>query len=175
VPRAAPLLLAATAVTWLAFVLLAPLALAHGYVVAPTLVYEAAGLICHQRPERSFHLAGIQLPVCARCFGLYASGAAGALAACAAPLTFARWGRTRQTPTALALALAALPTAATLGLEWAGLWQPRGVTRAVAALPLGALAGWLFARALAADGPRLDGPGKCVIIPERNAIEIHDR
>ena len=43
----------------------------------------AAGRVCHQRPERSFHVAGVQLPVCARCTGLYVSGAAGALAALA--------------------------------------------------------------------------------------------
>ena len=33
--------------------------------------------ICHQRPERSFAIAGIQMPVCARCSGLYVSGALG--------------------------------------------------------------------------------------------------
>ena len=33
--------------------------LPHGYTVLRQ-SYEAAGLICHQRPERSFHLAGIQ-------------------------------------------------------------------------------------------------------------------
>jgi uncharacterized membrane protein len=41
------------------------------------IIYAAGGLICHQRPERSFFLDGHQFPVCARCTGLYLSGAAG--------------------------------------------------------------------------------------------------
>ncbi|MBU6997442.1 MAG: DUF2085 domain-containing protein [Theionarchaea archaeon] len=27
--------------------------------------------VCHQLPQRSFHIAGHQLPVCARCTGIY--------------------------------------------------------------------------------------------------------
>jgi uncharacterized membrane protein len=157
VARAAPLLLTATAVAWVAIVVAAPLALAHGSTLFPALVYEAAGLVCHQRPERSFHLAGIQLPVCARCFGLYASGAAGALAAClsgaAVSAGMPAGGR------ALTLGLAALPTAATVALEWAGLLHPGGQVRALAALPLGAAAGWLFVRALSTEAA-IRAPGQ---------------
>ena len=55
-----------------------PVALSRGRLPVLTLaVYQAGSLVCHQRPERSFHLAGVQLPVCARCFGLYLSGAVG--------------------------------------------------------------------------------------------------
>jgi hypothetical protein len=151
VPRAASLLLTATAVLWVALVLAAPLALAHGYTLFPTVIYEAAGLICHQRPERSFHLAGIQLPVCARCFGLYASGAAGALAAWAGGLSDDMRRPTR--PATLVLAAAALPTALTLLLESGGFMHPGGLTRAIAAAPLGIVAGWSFVRLLA-ETPR---------------------
>ena len=28
-------------------------------------------LICHRKPERSFHIKGYQFPVCARCTGFY--------------------------------------------------------------------------------------------------------
>lgn len=28
-------------------------------------------LICHRKPERSFHINGYQFPVCARCTGFY--------------------------------------------------------------------------------------------------------
>ena len=147
--RTAARLLTAAALAWVAIVIAAPLALAHGYVVFPALVYEAAGLICHQRPERSFHLGGIQLPVCARCLGLYASGAAGALAACVAG--FGASGEVLTAGATWALALAAFPTAATVALEWAGWIHPGGVARAVAAVPLGALAGWLFVRALGGE------------------------
>ena len=43
------------------------------------LIFAAGGLVCHQRPERSFFVDGHQLPVCARCTGLYLSGALGIL------------------------------------------------------------------------------------------------
>ena len=38
---------------------------------AGAVVYGVGSFICHQLPERSFHLAGFQLPVCARCLGIY--------------------------------------------------------------------------------------------------------
>lgn len=31
------------------------------------------GYICHQKPERSLYIAGVQLPLCARCTGIYAA------------------------------------------------------------------------------------------------------
>ena len=35
--------------------------------------YGTLGKFCHQRPDRSFFLFGKQLPLCARCLGLYLS------------------------------------------------------------------------------------------------------
>ena len=68
--------LTCAAVTWLTLLVAAPVAMSRGRLPGLTLaVYQAGSLVCHQRPERSFHLAGVQLPVCARCFGLYLSGA----------------------------------------------------------------------------------------------------
>ena len=104
-------------------------------------VYGVAALVCHQRPERSFHLAGAQLPVCARCTGLYVSAAVGILFVWARrsswSVPFAKWRA--------CLLWAALPTVATLVFEW---WRPAGVSgalRALAAVPLGAAAGALVA------------------------------
>jgi uncharacterized membrane protein len=136
------------ALLWAATLLLAPLALQRGRGVstASALIYQGASLICHQRPERSFHLAGIQLPVCARCAGLYFSGAAGALAA---------WSGRRRAAmpraTRLVLAVAAIPTALTLAVDLAGLAYPSNTVRALSALPLGAAAGWIFVRSLRAE------------------------
>src|SRR5688500_7927608 len=91
------------------------------------MTYALGSLVCHQRPERSFHLGVYQLPVCARCLGIYAGAAVGAL-------TVSLWrGRTRW---GLAL-LAALPTAITVSLEWVGVWFPSNLTRAIAGAPLG--------------------------------------
>src|SRR5215212_1094286 len=102
------------------------------------LVYAAASRICHQRTERSFAVAGVQMPVCARCSGLYLSGAVGALIA---------WlGRGRGIGSSIRsmLLVAALPTAITFSLEFLGIIPFSNTARAVAALPLGAVAGWSF-------------------------------
>jgi len=150
VPRPAALVLAVGALLWVAILVATPVALAHGYVTAPALIYQACALICNQRPERSFHLAGLQLPVCARCLGLYASGAFGAVVACVGADRADGDSATRDTR--WALAIAAAPTALTLGCEWIGLWYPSGAARALAAIPLGAVAGWVVVRSLA-NGP----------------------
>jgi uncharacterized membrane protein len=132
---------------WAIVILVAPFGLGEGSLAA-WLVYDVAGGICHQRPERSFHLAGVPMPVCARCSGLYLSGAAGALFAWLAPSgTTGLTGRTRA-----ALALAASPTAVTFGVEQVGLFPFSNGARAVAAVPLGVAAGWLFVRALRGEG-----------------------
>jgi uncharacterized membrane protein len=141
--------LTAGALLWIAAIVLAPFALQSGPVLsaAAAFLYQGASLICHQRPERSFHLAGVQLPVCARCAGLYVSGAAAALSA------WSDWRRRIAAPrrTRTVFALAALPTAVTLALEVAGLAHPSNGVRALSAFPLGAAAGWMFVRALRAE------------------------
>jgi len=135
------------AVLWSAALVAAPAILAHGptaLVPAAATVYAAAGFICHQRPERSFHIAGIQLPVCARCFGLYLSAMAGAVVGmiAAGAVPGAMRGR-------MILGATALPTALTFALEVLGLAHPSNMARAIAAIPLGAAGGWIFVKLLA--------------------------
>jgi uncharacterized membrane protein len=57
----------------------APL-VASGWGAVAWPLYAAFSWICHQRPERSWHLAGYPLAVCVRCLGLYLGALAGALA-----------------------------------------------------------------------------------------------
>lgn len=142
------------ALAWSVVILAAPVALASAATVGPaTLVYATASRICHQRPERSFRRAGRQMPVCARCTGLYVSGAAGALLA---------WGiRARRLPARTPhmrtiLLLAALPTAATFTLEVLEGMAVSNAARAAGAMPLGVAAGWFFVRMLRYDA-RFDG------------------
>jgi uncharacterized membrane protein len=93
------------------------------------LTYAFGSLMCHQRPERSFYIDAAQLPVCARCFGLYAGAALGVLVR----------GLTPTAPGLRTIVLtAAVPTAITWTSEVLGLWSPTNLTRFVAALPLGA-------------------------------------
>ncbi len=105
--------------------------------------------VCHQRPDRSFHLHGRALPVCGRCTALYLSGALGLLAVGQLRRRVAghRLQRVDGHPRPW-LAIAAVPTLATWALEVVGLWNPGTSLRALAALPLGLAAGWFIGRAL---------------------------
>lgn len=116
----------------------------YGSGLLPSVVYGAASLVCHQRPERSFVFAGAQFPVCARCAGLYLSGTLGALLA---------WSSLRAAPqhSRGLLLIAAIPTLATIPVEWLGISPLSNAVRAAAAVPLGAASGWTFARALRAE------------------------
>ena len=60
----------------------------------------------------------------------------------------ARWTPSRSR---WLLGIAALPTALTWSLEVGGLGSFSNATRAVAAIPLGAAAGWVFIRMLRYD------------------------
>ena len=149
--RRLALLLTLAAVFWSTVILTAPLALRNAATSGPsTLVYAAASRICHQKTERSFAIAGVQMPVCARCSGLYLSGALGAL------MAWLRRVRGAGSSMRTILLLAALPTAITFSLEFVGIMPFSNMVRAVAALPLGVVAGWSFVQMLRYDA-RFDG------------------
>ena len=108
------------------------------------LTYLTGSLICHQQPTRSFYRAGSQLPVCARCLGLYVGalvGVAGwAIMSGLGGTSRPRGARLLQPPVVRgALIVAALPTLATVATAWAGVWDASNIVRATLALPLGAL------------------------------------
>src|SRR5262245_33628740 len=77
------------------------------------IVYLVGAVICHQRPERSFHVAATQFPVCARCTGIYLGAAIIAAAATKVGSAKPEPGRARTV-----LAAGAVPTVATLIFEW---------------------------------------------------------
>jgi uncharacterized membrane protein len=117
-------LLASAAVAWVALLVAAP------YLPAPLagLLYAFGAVICHQIPERSFHIEGAQLPVCGRCFGIYAGAAMAAVVG--------RAFTARHAQEARLLLLAAVPTLVTIALEWTGI-HSSNLARAVAGAPLG--------------------------------------
>jgi uncharacterized membrane protein len=117
-------------------------------------IYEIGGLICHQLPERSFYFRGAQLPVCARCTGLYVGAAAAGLLAAGMRVSTQRWIWSRARAL---LITAALPTAVTLIYEWSSGHMPDHWIRAGAGLPLGAIVMLVV----------LAG------VPSRSRVEIH--
>jgi uncharacterized membrane protein len=141
--------IAALAVTWLLLITAAPVL----WVPLAGMVYLAGALICHQLAERSFHLHGAQLPVCARCFGLYLGAAAGSIAGAVAISGHVLErvvlpGRSRRAAWVVT-AVAAAPTAITFVLEWGLGWPFSNATRAMAAVPLGFTVALVVVRAVA--------------------------
>ena len=115
---------------------------AHAWYAFAFAVYAAGSAVCHQRPERSFHLWSAQMPVCARCTGIYIGAALAAIVAAA---------RSRQRSIdhpRIVLLLSALPTAATLVYEWSTGAVPSNWTRALAGAPMGAAVGFVIIAAL---------------------------
>jgi uncharacterized membrane protein len=110
------------------------------------MIFAIGAVICHQRPERSFFVDGHQLPVCARCTGLYVSGIAGLLGWWAVKTVRGWPAMTIHPRVALRLvALAAVPTVVSLASGSIGAWDGSNVTRALLAIPLGAGAGAIVA------------------------------
>ena len=139
-------LLVLTACGWLALTVFAPLL----PVPLAGVAYLAGSLVCHQLPERSFHLGASQLPVCARCLGIY--GGLGVI------MVFWVLGsrvpgsavQGSTVPGSRAVLIAgAIPTAATLAFEWLGMWEPSNVARVLAGVPLGAVVAFVVVGAVA--------------------------
>jgi len=142
-------------------------------------VYGIGSFVCHQLPERSWRLWTAQMPVCARCTGIYLGAAIAALMSVSfrSPERLAlrvreRFGRGRKErepfgratthepfrrathepfrPAAVAratLAVAALPSAATLAYEWTTGMMPSNALRFAAGIPIGVIVAWLVVSA----------------------------
>ena len=113
----------------------APLAQSTGHEAIGFTIYRAFSYLCHQLPERSFHLAGHQFAVCARCTGLYAGFAAASLGY---PLV--RSLKRTDTPARRWLLLAAAPMAIDVGLDMLGVWKNTHLSRLITGLLLGSVA-----------------------------------
>jgi uncharacterized membrane protein len=135
------LIIASAAAGWLALLVAAP-------VLPPVIaaaLYAIGSQLCHQRADRSFHLLGAQLPVCARCLGIYAGAAFGALVALGARPR----AMLAKVPPRLLLIAGAIPTAVTVAAEWSGTWAGSNDWRAAAGVPLGCVAALVVAQGVA--------------------------
>jgi uncharacterized membrane protein len=142
-----------SSVTWAVWIPLA--AFAASRAAAPSLLYGIAvvayslgHLICHQLPERSFHLWGASLPVCARCTGIYLGASITCLVLASRERGSALFIDIRfamayaYTRARLVLLISLIPTAATLIFEWTTGVTPGNWVRAFAGVPLGAAVAW---------------------------------
>ena len=113
-------------------------------------VYSAGSVICHQLADRSFFWGGTQFPVCARCTGLYLSGAGGFIGWVAIKLAHRTWPLGPRVALAI-VAAAAVPTALSVSLGMLGIWDGSNATRALLAIPLGLAAGAVVAAVATKD------------------------
>ena len=139
-------LAASLTVVWLAAIVVAP------FLTAPlsALVYAVGSLVCHQLPDRSFHIGASQLPVCARCLGVYVGAACGALGGVVlthGPADSPLRPSARQARWSVGIAL--VPTVASVVLEAAGLWRTTNVERSVMGFPAGLVAAFVVMSVLA--------------------------
>ena len=126
---------AAFALAILGLIIGAPLAQAQNHPGFASAIYKAFSFLCHQIPERSFHLAQHQFAVCSRCTGLYAGFAVAALVY---PLM--RSPKSTATPSRLWLILAAVPLAVDFALTYFSIWQNNHLSRFSTGALLGSVA-----------------------------------
>lgn len=120
--------------------------------LAVAFIFAIGSVICHQLPDRSFFVDGQQLPVCARCTGLYLGAAAGFAAWLLVRIGRGRGAGAIQPRRAMAfVAIAAAPTIVSFTSGVIGLWDGSNATRAALALPLGVTAGAVVAAVCTKD------------------------
>ena len=119
----------------MAAIVAAPLAQASNHPAFSSAIYKTFSFLCHQIPERSFHLAGEQFAVCSRCTGLYAGFAL-------ATLTYPLFRSLHKTdaPRIIWLFASALPLAIDFSLTYFGIWQNNHFTRFTTGALFGAVA-----------------------------------
>jgi uncharacterized membrane protein len=164
---AAAAVIALAAAGWVALLVAAPrlISSADGdaAVASAAWAYRAGALVCHQQAGRSFARGGVPLPVCARCTGLYAGGAGGAL------LAWLAVAAARRRPLALSLlrwrwltGVSALPLLAAWTVEHVLGLGVTNLARFTTALPLGAVAAMVVV--IWAGGGRFDDSGAATAI-----------
>jgi len=125
----------ATVMFLVVLVVVAPLAAAGGHGELAQVIYRAFGVLCHQRPERSYFIDGHKLAVCSRCTGLYAGFVFTLLLY---PLI--RSLRTTTAPPRSWLLLAAVPLGIDFSLTFFGIWENTHTSRLLTGALLGSVA-----------------------------------
>jgi uncharacterized membrane protein len=113
----------------------APLLQSFGHPALAIKIYRVFSFVCHQIPERSFHLYESKFAVCSRCTGIYVGIA---LATLAYPLT--RSLQRTDTPRLVWLFLAAAPLAIDWSLGYFSIWENNHASRFGTGFLLGSVA-----------------------------------
>jgi uncharacterized membrane protein len=117
---------------WVFAIVLAPVALANGWIAVSSPLYTFFGYICHQLSDRSLHLDGHPLAVCSRCFGVYFGLFAGLA-------VYPLWRKIEEVePLArFWLFLSLVPISIDWSLTIFGIWENTHLSRFVTGLILG--------------------------------------
>lgn len=117
---------------WVALIVLPPIFAANSFTNLADPIYGFFSYICHQKPDRSFHIIGHQFAVCSRCFGVYF----GILLGLAAYPLWRRIDDIEPLPR-FWLFLSLVP----IGIDWTlgatGIWENNHVSRLITGLILG--------------------------------------
>lgn len=141
---------ATIALAIVSMILAAPLAQASQHQQFASAIYKAFSFVCHQIPERSFHLAGHKFGVCSRCTGIYTGFA---LAVLIYPIV--RSLRQTETPSILWLFLATLPLVIDFSLGYFSIWQNNHASRFATGALLGSVAVFYILPGLIELGARI--------------------
>lgn len=117
---------------WMGVIIGAPVAAEYGHSFFAFVVYKSFGYVCHQIPERSFHIFGHSFAVCARCTGIYAGVMTGFLVY---PLF--RSLRNPESPARIWLLLAPIPTGIDFMFGFTGIWANTHYSRLLTGMILG--------------------------------------
>jgi uncharacterized membrane protein len=128
------LMTAALVLFFVSLIIVAPVALAHGYNSSAFVLYEMFRRVCHQVPERGFYLDGHPFAVCARCTGIYFGFAAGVLL-----YPLARSLRRGDAPARKWLLVALMPALVDFALGVFHVWENTHLSRSLTGAILGAV------------------------------------
>lgn len=117
---------------WVLLIVAAPVAKANGLASFSSPLYSFFSYICHQLPERTFHVAGEPFGVCSRCFGVYFGLVAGFV-------IYPLWRNIAEIEPLPRFWLFA--SMIPIGIDWSltvfGIWENNHVSRFVTGLILG--------------------------------------
>jgi len=113
----------------------APIAESHAHAQFASAIYKTFGFVCHQIPDRSFHLAGHAFAVCSRCTGLYSGFAVAALL-----YPLARSMKRTDAPRRIWLILATVPLVIDFALGYFAIWPNTHISRLTTGALLGSVA-----------------------------------